>query len=185
VVQDVYRFSKLPCLRMRFSETVLLQTEVLKSVTINCQLILFNKVNAIMRTLLNVRAKSFNFLTSTLMHGGDKIGWAIRNLFECLQHALKMYVWSLSENQASIQFKGRLIVLFLKQPLFRKHDFTACVYKLHCGHQNMCFSHFINFSDGRSNFHIPTGADDCKKSNKSQFYTAGHLVTTFVQWPIW
>jgi hypothetical protein len=46
-----------------------------------------------------------------------------------LQHVLKMYTWSLSENQASIQFKCRLIGLYLKQSLFRKHDFAVCVYK--------------------------------------------------------
>jgi len=67
---------------------VLPQTEVLKSVPISSQL--FKEVNAIMETLLNVGARSFQFLTSTMMPGGEKLGWGIRNLFECLQHAIKM-----------------------------------------------------------------------------------------------
>jgi len=150
---------------------VLPQTEVLKSVAISSQF--FIKVNAIMETLLNVRAKSFKYLTSTVMYGGEKLGWGIRNLFECLQHAIKMYTWSLSENQASIQFRCKLIALLLKQSLFRKHDFTACLHKLYCSHQNMCFGHFRKYSDGRSNFHVPTSAKDCKKSNKFQFYGGG------------
>ena len=72
---------------------VLPQSEVLKSVVINSQLIM--KVNAIMETLLNVKAKNFKFLNSTLMYGGEKLGWGIRNLLESLQHAIKMYTWSL------------------------------------------------------------------------------------------
>ena len=72
--------------------------------------------------MLNLRVKSFNLLTSTLIHGGEKLGFTIRILLESLQHVLKMYTWSLSENQASIQFRCRLIGLMLKQSLFRKYD---------------------------------------------------------------
>src|SRR6202044_285860 len=137
---------------------VLPQSKVLKSVVINSQLII--KVNAIMETLLNVKAKNFKFLNSTLMYGGEKLGWGIRNLLQSLQHAIKMYTWSLSENQASIQFRCKLIALLLKQSLFRKHDFTAYVHKLYCSHQNMCFWHFRKYSNDRSNFHVPTSATD-------------------------
>ena len=119
-----------------------------------------------MKTLLNVRVKSFEILTSTMMHGGEKLGWGIRNLFECLQHAAKMYTWSLSENQASIQFGCRLIALLLKQSLFKKHDFTTGVHKLYCGYHNMCLWHFRKYLIDRSNFHVLTSAKDCKKSNK-------------------
>src|SRR6204780_1896282 len=150
---------------------VLPQSEVLKSVVINSQLII--KVNAIMETLLNVKAKNFKFLNSTLMYGGEKLGWGIRNLLQSLQHAIKMYTWSLSENQVSIQFRCKLIALLLKQSLFRKHDFTAYLHKLYCSHQNMCFWHFRKHSNDRSNFHVPTSATDCKKSNKFQFYGGG------------
>ena len=51
---------------------------------------------------------SFNILTSTLIHGGEKLGLTIRILLESLWHVLKMYTWSLSENQAAIQFTCRL-----------------------------------------------------------------------------
>ena len=63
----------------------------------------------------------------------DKLGFIIKIVMESLQHVLKMYAWSLSENQASVKFRCTLIELFLKQSLFRKHDFAICVYKLYLG----------------------------------------------------
>jgi hypothetical protein len=66
----------------------------------NCQL--SNKVKTIMDYLLNVAVKSSEFLPSILIHAGENLVWSIRILLECLQHVLKMYTWSLSENQASI-----------------------------------------------------------------------------------
>jgi len=53
--------------------------------------------------------KSMMLLSSAVLHSGEKLAWAIIILLECLQHVLKMYTWSLFENQASIQFKCRLI----------------------------------------------------------------------------
>ena len=41
-----------------------------------------------------------------------------------------MYTWSLSENQASFQFKCRHIALMVKQSLFRTHDFVVCAHKI-------------------------------------------------------
>jgi hypothetical protein len=61
--------------------------------------------------MLNLEVKSFNLVTSILIHGGEKLGWTIRILLESLQHVLKMYTWSSSENQASIQFRCRLVGL--------------------------------------------------------------------------
>jgi len=67
------------------------------------------------------------------------LAWTIRILLECLQHILKMYAWSLSENQASVKFKCRLIALMLKQSLFRKHDFAVWVYQIYHDYQNQYF----------------------------------------------
>ena len=64
-----------------------------------------------MNSLLNIGANITNFLILAVKHGGGKLAWTIRILLESLQHVLKMYTWSLSENQASVKFKCRLIGL--------------------------------------------------------------------------
>jgi hypothetical protein len=102
------------------------QNEMLNSVIVNCQL--SNRVKNTVNSLLNVADKSMDFLISAVIHGVEKLAWTIQILLECLQHILKMYTWSLSENQASIQFKCRLIRLMIKQSFFRKHNFAACVH---------------------------------------------------------
>src|ERR1700690_2853586 len=73
------------------------------------------------------------------------MGWTIRILLESLQHVLKMYASSLSENQTSVQFRCRLIELLLKESLFRKHDFAICVYKVYHDHRNLGFWHLKFF----------------------------------------
>ena len=75
--------------------------------------------------------------TWTMTHGAEKLAWTIRIVLECLQHILKRYAWSLSENQVSVQFKCRLIGLMLKQSLFRKHDFTVWVHQLYHDYQTL------------------------------------------------
>jgi hypothetical protein len=77
-----------------------LLNEVFEIVAPKCQL--FNSVKTIAKFVLNLGVKNFDHLISILIHGGEKLGWAFRILLECLQHVLKMYTWSLSENQASI-----------------------------------------------------------------------------------
>jgi hypothetical protein len=106
--------------------SVLPQGGIFRVVIINCQL--SKEVKAVMDF---VGVKSIKILTSTLVNGVEKMGWTIRILLESLQHVLKMYAWSLSENQTSVQFKCRLIGFLLKQSLFRKHDFAAYVYKVY------------------------------------------------------
>jgi len=101
-------------------KTILLQTGVFKFDVANCQL--SDSVKTIISFVLNLGVKSSNNLSSALIHGGENLGWTVIILLESLQHVLKMYTWSLSENQASIQFRCRLVRLFLKQSLFRKHD---------------------------------------------------------------
>ena len=118
------------------TEVVLTLSGVFDDVLVNCQL--FNGVKNTVGSLLNLGDKSFKILTSTLIHGGKKLVWTIRILLESLQHVLKMYTWSLSENQASIQFKCRLIGLLLKQSLFRKHDFAILVDRVYHDRQNLC-----------------------------------------------
>jgi hypothetical protein len=114
-------------------KTVQLQNEVFKPVTAHCQM--FCNLKIILDFVLDVQVKSFRFCTWILLHCLEKLGLIIRISMESLQHVLKMYAWSLSENQASIKFRCRLIELFLKKSLFRKHDFAICVYKLYLDSQ--------------------------------------------------
>lgn len=109
--------------------TVLPQNEVLKIVLpqhevipalIKCEF-LFKEVLNIMSKLNSVitqSIKSFRKFQLPLVHGGKTILWAIRIAPECFQHVLKMYAWSLAENQISIRFRCRLTALFLKQGFF-------------------------------------------------------------------
>ena len=123
---------------------VLLQKGVFNVVIVNCQLA--NKVKVIINFVLNFEVKSFKFLTSTLIHGGEKLGWTIRLLLESLQHVLKIYTWSMSENQASVQFRCKLIGLLLRQSLFRKHYFALLVHRIYHDYQNLHFWHLKTFS---------------------------------------
>ena len=84
-------------------EIILPENEVFKIVIVNCQSP--KKVKSVIDYLLNVVIKSFQFLPSTLIHAGEKIGRSIMILLESFQHVLKMYTWSLTENHASIKFK--------------------------------------------------------------------------------
>jgi hypothetical protein len=86
---------------------------VFKFVAANCRL--FDNVKT---TASILGVKSSKKFISIFIHGGKKLCWAIRILLECLQHVLKMYTWSLSENLPSVQFKCRLVGLSLKQSLF-------------------------------------------------------------------
>src|ERR1700733_9487947 len=131
---------------------------------------LSNKVEAVIDF---VRVKSIKNLTSTLVNGVEKMGWTIRILLESLQHVLKMYAWSLSENQTSVQFRCRLIGLLLKQSLFRKHDFAICVYKVYHDYQNLGFWHLKFFSNYKNNSHTHVREDDSQKSTTFQFYGGG------------
>jgi hypothetical protein len=110
-------------------EFVLPQNEVCKIV-----IPIFNKVKRISKLLLNLGVKGFNKLIINLLNSGEKLCWAIRSFLESLQQVLKIYSWSLSENQASIQLRCRLTRLYLQQSLFKKHDFLICVHKLYFGY---------------------------------------------------
>src|SRR5882762_5089620 len=151
--------------------SVLPQNGVFKIVAVNCQL--SNRMKPIINFVLNLGVKSFKILTSTLMHGGEKLAWTIRILLESLQHVLKMYTWSLSENLASVQFRCRLIGLLLKQSLFRKHDFATCVYKVYHDYQNLGFWHLKFFSNHKNNSHTHIEEVDSQKSTTFQFYGGG------------
>jgi hypothetical protein len=99
----VYRFVLS---QVEVNRTVLSQTVVCKIDAVTCQL--SDRVKTIINLGLNLGVKSFKLLTSTLIHGGEKLDLTIRILLESLWHVLKMYTCSLSENQAAIQFTCRL-----------------------------------------------------------------------------
>src|ERR1700734_4029879 len=150
--------------------SVLPQNGVFNIVTVNCQLA--NKVKVIINFVLNFEVKSCNFLTSTLIHGGEKLCWTIRLLLESLQHVLKMYMWSMSENQASVQFKCKLIGLLLRQSLFRKHDFAILVHRVYHDYQNLHFWHLKIFSKSTNDSHTHI-KEHAEKSIRYQFRGGG------------
>src|SRR6202167_2822993 len=154
-------------------KSVLPQNGVFKIVAVNCQL--SNRVKTIINFVFNLGVKSFKILTSTLMHGGEKLAWTIRILLESLQHVLKMYTRSLSENLASVQFRCRLIGLLLKQSLFRKHDFAILVHKACHDYQNLCFWHLNFFSKYRSNSYTHIKEELTEKSTGYQFLVVEKL----------
>jgi hypothetical protein len=86
----------LPQNEAEWNNTVLSQSGMFKTDVVNCHL--SDRVKIIRNFVLNLGVKSFNILTSTLIHGGVKLCWTMRILLESLQHVLKMYTWSLSEN---------------------------------------------------------------------------------------
>jgi hypothetical protein len=81
-------------------KSALPQNEVFNIFAVNCQF--FGTVKTVTYSLSNI-VKRFQNLTSTVLCSGEKIGWSIRIILECFQHVFKMYAWSLSESQASIQ----------------------------------------------------------------------------------
>ena len=155
---EVYKFLVLP------------QNGVFNVVIVTCQLA--NKVKAIINFVLNFEVKGFNFLTSTLIHGGEKLGWTIRHLLESLHHVLKMYTWSMSENQVSIQFRCKIIGLLLRRSHFRKHDFALMVHNIYHDYQNLHFWHLNFFSKSR-NDSDPCIKEHAEKSTRYQFYGGG------------
>jgi hypothetical protein len=115
-------------------KSALPQNEVFNIFAVNCQ---FSGTMKTVTYFLSHIVKNFQKLTSTVVCGGEKIGWSIRIILECLQHVFKMYAWSLSESQASIQLRRKLAALFSKQSFFRKHDFAIYEYKLYRSSQNL------------------------------------------------
>jgi hypothetical protein len=144
------------------------QNEMFNNVTVNCQL--SDRVKNAVNSLSNIAKKSMEFLISTLIHGVEKLAWTIQILLECLQHILKMYAWSLSENRASLQFKCTLIGLMLKRSFFRKHDFAACVHIIYHDYQNWFFWQLKKYSND-SHSHIKEECSDT--SPGCHFYGGG------------
>src|SRR6202042_3108042 len=150
---------------------VLPQGGIFRVEMVNWQL--SNEVKAVIDFVLNLGVKSIKILTSTLVNGVKKMGWTIRILLESLQHVLKMYTWSLSENQTSVQFRCRLIGLLLKQSLFRTHNFDVLVYKLYHNHQNACIWNFYFFPQYKNGSHAHIRDEHTKKSTRYQFHGGG------------
>ena len=150
-------------------EFVLPQNEVCKIVTP-----IFNKVKRISKLLLNLGVKGFNKLIINLLNSGEKLCWAIRSFLESLQQVLKIYSWSLSENQASIQLRCKLTRLYLQQSLFKRHDFLICVHKLYFGYQNPLFWHLKLFSDYKCNPNTQVKEEEnINKSKTAHIYGGG------------
>jgi hypothetical protein len=115
---EVY-MSILPQIGMFQTEvniTVLPKNEVFQIVAVNFQL--SSRVKTIINFVINFGGQRFKMLPSTLVHYGEKLIWTIRILLESFWYVLEMYTWSLSENQASVQFKSRLLGLLLKRSFF-------------------------------------------------------------------
>jgi hypothetical protein len=98
----------------------------------------FNGVKIIIKFVLNFDVENFKNSTLALIHGTEKLTCSTRILLESLQHVL---TWSLSENQASVRFKCRLVALMLKQSLFGKHDFAVYVHRVYHDYQSLYFWH--------------------------------------------
>ena len=151
-----------------------LQNEVFKPVTAHCQM--FCNLKIILDFVPDLQVKSFRFCTWILLHCLEKLGLVIRISMESLQHVLKMYAWSLSENQASIKFRCRVIELFLKKSLFRKHDFAICLYKLYLDSQKPSSWHLRLFSDKQTNFSIQIRENHPSRLNKHVFHGGGQAL---------
>ena len=151
--------------------SVLPQGGIFRVVIVNWQL--SNEVKAVINFVLNLTVKSVRILPSALMHGVEKIGWTIRIALECLQHAFKMYTWSLSENQASVMFKCRLIALFLKKSLFRKHDFAVYLYKLWHDSQSVHLWHSKLFLNYQHHSNAQISEEHSNISKRLPFYGGG------------
>jgi hypothetical protein len=158
--------------------SILPQGGIFRVVIVNWQL--SNKVKAVIDFVFGLGVKSIKILTSTLKNGGEKLGGTIRILLESFQHVLKMYTWSMSENQASIQFKCKLIGLLLRRSLFRKHDFTLLVHRVYHDYQNSHFQNlhfwhlkFFSKSKNDSHTHIKEHAE---KLSRYQFHGGGKVL---------
>src|ERR1700733_1476964 len=127
-------------------------------------------VETVMYFLSNI-VKGLQNLSSTVVCGGEKFGWSIRIILECLQHVFEMYAWSLSESQASIQLRCELTALFSKQSFFRKHDFAIYEYKLYHSSQNL---HLKIFSyNNKISTSMQTKEAHLEKSHQFHFYGGG------------
>src|SRR5882762_6750851 len=138
--QNKVYMSILPQIGMFQTEvniTVLPKNEVFQIVAGNFQL--SSRVKTIINFVINFGVQRFKMLPSTLVHCGGKLIWTIRILLESFRYVLEMYTWSLSENQASVQFKSRLLGLLLKRSFFRKHDFAVLVHSVYHYYQNLHF----------------------------------------------
>ena len=151
--------------------SVLPQHGVFRVVVVNWQL--SDDIKAVIDFVLSFGVKGFKILMSTLTDSGQKLGWTIRILLESLRHVLKMYTWSISESQASIQLRCKLIRLLLKQSLFRKHDFALLVHKVCHDHLYLCFWHLNFFPKFRNNTHTYSNEQYVQKSTRYQFHGGG------------
>jgi len=154
--------------------TVLPKNEVFQIVAVNFQL--SSRVKTIINFVINFGVQRFKMLPSTLVHCGENLIWTIRILLESFWYVLEMYPWSLSENQASVQFKSRLLGLFLKRSFFGKHDFAVLVHSVYHYYQNLHFwdlKFFPKYKIGTCTHIIE---EQTEKSSTYKFYGGGKAV---------
>src|SRR6266436_8393569 len=170
---EVY-MSILPQIGMSQTEvniTVLPENEVFQIVAVNFQL--SSRVKTIIKFVINSGVRRFKILPSTLIHCGEKLCWTIRILLESFRYVLEMYTWSLSENQASVQFKSRLIGLLLKRSLFQKHDFAVLVHSVYHDYQNLHFWDLKFFPKYKISTCTHIIEEQTEKSSTYQFHGGG------------
>ena len=134
------------------------------------------RVQKVTFVLLNLLIK----LPSILICDGEKLVWALRITLESLQHPLRMYTWSLSENQSSVNFRCRITGLFLKRSFFRKHDFAVCVHKMYQSSLNLHFWHLGAFLTCKNNLSTKVAKESFDSSNSNTFgYYGGGKALVF------
>ena len=84
-----------------------------------------------------------------------------------------MYTWSLSENQASVQFKSRLLGLLLKRSFFQKHDFAVLVHSVYHDYQNLHFWDLKFFPKYKISTCTHIIEEQTEKSSTYQFHGGG------------
>src|SRR6202050_4552826 len=137
---------------------------------------MFERMQKVTFVLLNL----FRKLPSILIHAGEKLVWALRITLESLQHPLRMYTWSLSENQSSVNFRCRITGLFLKRSFFKKHDFAVCVHKMYQSSLNLHFLHLGAFFTCKNNLFTNVAKESFNSSNSNTFgYYGGGKALVF------
>src|SRR5258705_350577 len=170
---EVFESQNMTLLQNEVFEIVLPQGRIFRVVIVNWEL--SNKVKAVIDFVFNLGVESIKISTSTLKNGGEKLGGTIRILLESLQHVLKMYTWSMCENQASIQFKCKLIGLLLRRSLFRKHDFALLLHRVYHDYQNLHFWHLKFFSKSKNDSHTHI-KEHTEKLTRYQFRAGGKVL---------
>ena len=97
------RYIKLPCLRMRFLKLCCPRMGCIEPFCLR------NIVNLFLPFIITCSRGCKKLLPSILIHAGEKLVWALWITLQSFQHSLRMYTWSLFENQASVTIPVRMV----------------------------------------------------------------------------